>query len=137
MPCSARSRGYSGRHTKVAAGTPGRHSVAAQGGYEKRLRSWTRLLYCSRMCSTPDARIALLGQAIDELAQQTRTGTHRGATDGTGPDGAGQDGAGPDGGDTDAGMEGVAQRLAAIWAMVAELDSGLAARLPRYVGPAD
>jgi len=89
------------------------------------------------MCSIPDARIALLGQAIDELAQQTRTGTHRGAADGTGPDGAGQDDAGPGGGDTDAAMEGVAQRLAAIWAMVAELDPGLAARLPRYAGPAD
>jgi hypothetical protein len=79
------------------------------------------------MRSIPDARIALLGQAIDELAQQTRTGTHRGAADETGPDG----------GNTDAGMEGVAQRLAAIWAMVAELDPGLAARLPRYAGPAD
>ena len=111
--------------------------MAAQGGYEKRLRSWTRLLYCSRMCSTPDARIALLGQAIDELARQTRTGTRRGATDGTGPDDAGPDSARPDGGDADAGMDGVAQRLAAIWAMVAELDPGLAARLPRYVGPAE
>jgi hypothetical protein len=99
----------------------------AQCGCEKRLRSWTRLLYCSRMCSIPDARIALLGQAIDELAQQTGTGTHRGVADGTGPDG----------GNTDAGLEGVAQRLAAIWAMVAELDPGLAARLPRYAGPAD
>jgi hypothetical protein len=64
------------------------------------------------MCSTPDARIALLGQAIDELAQ-TRTG------------------------ETDADMTGVAQRLAAIWAMVAELDPGLAACLPRYASPAD
>jgi hypothetical protein len=99
----------------------------AQCGCEKRLRSWTRLLYCSRMCSIPDARIALLGQAIDELAQQTGTGTHRGVADGTRPDG----------GNTDAGLEGVAQRLAAIWAMVAELDPGLAARLPRYAGPAD
>ena len=99
------------------------------------------------MCSTPDARIALLGQAIDELARQMRTGTHRGAAGGTRPDGAGPDGAGPGGaqtsstgssdGETDAGMEGVAQRLAAIWAMVAELDPGLAARLPRYVGPAE
>jgi hypothetical protein len=98
------------------------------------------------MCSIPDARIALLGRAIDELAQQTRRGTHRGAAHGTGPDGTGQDGTGQDAGqddagqdrrDTDAGMEGVAQRLAAIWAMVAELDPELAARLPRYVGPAD
>ena len=35
------------------------------------------------------------------------------------------------------GIEGVAQRLAQIWAMVAELDPGLAARLPRYTNPAD
>jgi len=94
------------------------------------------------MCSTPDARIALLGQAIDELARQMRTGTHRGAAGGTRPDGAGPGGAqtsstGSSDGETDAGMEGVAQRLAAIWAMVAELDPGLAARLPRYVGPAE
>jgi len=109
------TRGYPGRHGEVPAGPSWRLS----GGCEKRLRSWTRLLYCSRMCSTPDARIALLGQAIAELAQQTMAG------------------AGLDGGNTDAGMEGVAERLAAIWAMVAELDPGLAARLPRYGGPAD
>jgi hypothetical protein len=67
------------------------------------------------MCSIPDARIALIGQAIDELAQETRTGATGSAADG----------------DTD----GVARRLAQIWAMVAELDPGLAARLPRYTGP--
>jgi hypothetical protein len=76
------------------------------------------------MCSTPDARITLLGLAIDELAQQTIAG-------------AGPRGTGPGGGNTDAGLEGVSERLAAIWAMVAELDPGLAARLPRYVGPPD
>jgi hypothetical protein len=70
------------------------------------------------MCSIPDARIALIGQAIDELAEQTRTGVAGRATD------AG-------------GTEGVAERLAQIWAMVAELDPELAARLPRYTGPAD
>jgi hypothetical protein len=69
------------------------------------------------MCSTPDARIALIGQAIDELAQETRAGAAGGAADG--------------------GTEGVAQRLAQIWAMVAELDPGLAARLPGYTNPAD
>jgi hypothetical protein len=68
------------------------------------------------MCSIPDARIALIGQAIDELAEQTRTRATGSATDG-------------------GGTEGVAQRLAQIWAMVAELDPELAARLPRYTGP--
>jgi len=69
------------------------------------------------MCSITDARIALIGQAIDELAQATRTGA------------AGRT--------ADDDADGVAQRLAQIWAMVAELDPGLAARLPRYAGPAD
>jgi hypothetical protein len=68
------------------------------------------------MCSIPDTRIALIGQAIDELAEQARTGAAGIATDG-------------------GGTESVAQRLAQIWAMVAELDPGLAARLPRYTGP--
>ena len=31
----------------------------------------------------------------------------------------------------------VVQRLAALWAMMAELDPGLAERLPRYAAPAD
>jgi hypothetical protein len=70
------------------------------------------------MCSIPDARIVLIGQAIDELAQETRTGA------------AGSSAA-------DGGTDDVAQRLAQIWAMIAELDPGLAARLPRYTGPAD
>jgi hypothetical protein len=73
------------------------------------------LLYGSSMCSTPDPRIALLGQAIDELAEHARTGTRPG-TEG-------------------AGMDDMAQRLAGIWAMVAELDPGLAERLPRYAAP--
>ncbi len=74
------------------------------------------------MCSTPDARIALLGQAIDELAADTRSGT-RAAT-------AGSAGTGTE-------MDSVAERLAGIWAMVAELDPGLAERLPRYAAPAE
>jgi hypothetical protein len=69
------------------------------------------------MCSIPDARIALIGQAIDELAQEMRTGAAGRAADG--------------------GPEGVAQLLVRIWAMVAELYPGLAARLPRYTAPAD
>jgi hypothetical protein len=75
-------------------------------------------LYGSRMCSTPDARIALLGEAIDDLAEQARAGIQA----------AGMAGAGTD---------DVAQRLAGIWAMVAELDPGLAECLPRYAAQCD
>jgi hypothetical protein len=66
------------------------------------------------MCSTPDprltpdARLALIGIAIDKLAEEAR---------------AGASGDGPD---------GMAQRLACVWAMVADLDPALAQRLPRY-----
>lgn len=60
------------------------------------------------MCSTTDARLSLLGRAIDELAAAARAGLE------------------------DAGPDGMAERLAGIWAMVAELDPGLAQRLPRY-----
>jgi hypothetical protein len=70
------------------------------------------------MCSTSDARIALLGEAIDDLAEQTRTGILPG-------------------GEAGAGTDDVAQRLAGIWAMVAELDPGLAERLPRYAAQCD
>jgi hypothetical protein len=70
------------------------------------------------MCSIPDARIALIGQAIGDLAEAMRTGTLPTGTEG-------------------AGTDEVAQRLAGIWAMVAELDPGLAMRLPRYAAPAD
>jgi hypothetical protein len=70
------------------------------------------------MCSNPDARIALIEQAIDELAEEIRAGRQAAGGDGT-------------------GTEGMAQRLAGIWAMVAELDPGLAARLPGYAAPGD
>jgi len=74
----------------------------------------TLLPYGSHMCSTPDARLALIGQAIDKLAEEARTGTQAAAA-----------------------ADDVMQRLAEIWAMVAELDPGLAQRLPRYADPAD
>jgi hypothetical protein len=67
------------------------------------------------MCSIPDARLALIGQAIDRLAEEARTGTQPG----------------------EPGTDDVAQRLADIWAMVAELDPALARRLPKYAAPAD
>ncbi len=60
------------------------------------------------MSSTADAQLALLGAAIDELAEVARTAA---------------------GGAEDAA---VAQRLAVLWAMVADLDPGLAQRLPGY-----
>jgi hypothetical protein len=64
------------------------------------------------MCSITDERLALIGTAIDELAEAAR-----GA--------AGDPGAGP-----------MAERVACIWAMVAELDPALAHRLSHYTGHA-
>ena len=98
------------------------------------------------MCSTPDARIALLGQAIDELAADTRTGTQSATAQTTaqsaGTESGGTESAGTESGGVESGgaateMDGVAERLARIWAMVAELDPGLAECLPRYAAPAD
>lgn len=63
------------------------------------------------MCSTRDARIARLGEAIDELAVTLRTK--------------------PAG---DASIGEAAVRLAGIWAMIAELDPAVAKRLPGYYG---
>jgi hypothetical protein len=60
------------------------------------------------MCSTREARIARIGAAIDEVAAAARA-------DATGDD-----------------MTGLAARLAGIWAMVAELDPVLAAKLRSY-----
>ncbi len=60
------------------------------------------------MCSTKDERLARIGRAIDELAADSLA-PHR---------------AGPD-----ASME---DRLARIWAMIAELDPELARRVPDY-----
>jgi hypothetical protein len=61
------------------------------------------------MCSTREARIAMIGAAIDELATAARTGA------------AGH-----------ADVTELAARLAGIWAMIAELDPALAARLRSY-----
>jgi hypothetical protein len=61
------------------------------------------------MCSTREARLARLRAAIDEVALAAR--------------------AGPDG-HADPGE--LAERLAGLWAMIAELDPGLAARLSGY-----
>jgi hypothetical protein len=56
------------------------------------------------MCSTTGERLARLGRAIDELAADSREQARADAAD----------------------------RLADIWAMVAELDPELASRLPGY-----
>jgi hypothetical protein len=63
------------------------------------------------MCSTRDARIARLGEAIEELAVTLRKN--------------------PAG---DANLGDVTARLAGIWAMIAELDPAVAVRLPHYYG---
>jgi hypothetical protein len=60
------------------------------------------------MCSTVDPRLALIGTAIEELAEEARAN------------------AAADGSDT------MAERLASIWAMVAALDPVLAQRLAQY-----
>jgi hypothetical protein len=87
------------------------------------------------MCSTLEARLARLRAAIDEVALAARAarGGHTGPDghtelDGhTGPDGN----TGPDG-RTDPSE--LAERLASLWGMIAELDPALAARLHGY-GP--
>jgi hypothetical protein len=61
------------------------------------------------MCSTRDDQIAMIGAAIDEVAAAARACV------------AGQ-----------ADVPDMADRLARIWAMVAELDPALAARLRAY-----
>jgi hypothetical protein len=81
------------------------------------------------MCSTLEARLARLRAAIDEVALAARA-----ARDGrTGLGGH----TGPGGhteldGNTDPGE--LAERLASLWGMIAELDPALAARLHGY-GP--
>ncbi len=63
------------------------------------------------MCSTLEARLAMLRAAIDEVALAARPGQPGHVT-----------------------AEELAERLAALWGMIAELDPALAARLRGY-GP--
>lgn len=58
------------------------------------------------MCSMPDPRLALIGIAIDELAEDAAR----------------------------AGMDTLDRRLAELWAMVAAVDPELAQRPPGYKG---
>ena len=67
-----------------------------------------RSAYCSHMCSTAGERLARLGEAIDELAA---------------------DWLAPHAASSNAAMQ---ERLASIWAMVAELDPELARRVCDY-----
>jgi hypothetical protein len=60
------------------------------------------------VCSTEE-RLALIGEAIDEVAAASREGAA-----------------------SDAGMADLTARLARIWAMLAELDPALARRLRDY-----
>ena len=61
------------------------------------------------MCSTVEGRLAMIGRAIDEVAAAASEGAVSGA-----------------------GLDDLTARLAAIWAMLAELDPALAGRLRNY-----
>jgi hypothetical protein len=63
----------------------------------------------SIMCSTVEPRLAVIAEAIDEVAAVLSAG-----------------------GLSAAGMDELAARLAGIWAMLAELDPALAGRLRDY-----
>ena len=68
------------------------------------------------MCSITDPRLAMIGMAIDELAEEARAAAARARPALGAPD-------------------TMAGRVAGIWAMVAELDPGLARRLAQYTDP--
>jgi len=72
------------------------------------------------MSSMTDPRLAMIGAAIDELAEASRA-----ASGSPGPSSI------PGAPDTSGSM---AERVARIWAMVADLDPGLAQRLSGYTG---
>ena len=81
------------------------------------------------MCSTTGGQLARICQAIEELADRSRTGG--GAAAGPGQAAAPRDDDTGTGDDLAARMA----RLAAIWAMVAEADPELAKRVPGYLAP--
>ena len=72
------------------------------------------------MSSMTDPRLAMIGAAIDELAEASRaaSGTPGPSSIPGAPDSSGS----------------MAERVARIWAMVADLDPGLAQRLSGYTG---
>jgi hypothetical protein len=68
------------------------------------------------MCSMNDPRLAMIGTAIDELAEAARA-----------------EAAAAGAGDSRPGTaDTMDERVAGIWAMVADLDPGLAQRLSQY-----
>ena len=77
------------------------------------------------MSSITDPRLAMIGAAIDELAEASRAAS---GSPGTGSPG----GSTPDVPDVPDASGTMAERVARIWAMVADLDPGLAQRLPGY-----
>jgi hypothetical protein len=80
------------------------------------------------MCSDTGGQLARICRAIEELAGRSATGSSAGAGATAEPGGA------TAGGSDDTGAEeDLTARLAAIWAMVAEADPGLARRLPGYL----
>jgi hypothetical protein len=85
------------------------------------------------MCSITDGRLALIGTAIDELAEAARAAAgHAGAGH---PDTLAQDTLAQDTLAQDArSHDALAERVAVIWAMVADLDPALAHRLSQYTG---
>jgi hypothetical protein len=66
------------------------------------------------MCSTVEERLARISEAIDEVAAAVSAGAASGA-----------------------GLDDLAESLARIWAMVAELDPALARRLRGYGAPTE
>ncbi|HEY7920400.1 MAG TPA: hypothetical protein VIE45_12130 [Streptosporangiaceae bacterium] len=73
------------------------------------------------MCSKMDERLALIGTAIDELAEAARVAAGDAGADI--PDTLAQD---------TLTQDAMAERVAGIWAMVADLDPALAHRLSQY-----
>jgi len=74
------------------------------------------------MCSTAVQRIAQIGQAIDELAAQAGAAEAR----------SGQTSEGRTSEGRTSDSDQVVIRLAELWAQLAELDPGVARRLPTY-----
>jgi hypothetical protein len=73
--------------------------------------------YDSIMCSTSEQRLAEIGRAIDDLAAQAVAATSHAA---------------PERGQASEDADQVIQRLAVLWAKLAQLDPEVAKRLPTY-----
>lgn len=87
------------------------------------------------MCSTSVQRLAEIGRAIDDLAAQAKANSREAGT--AGARGAAGTAGVPAGDLCEHGQEGdntdrVMQRLADLWAKLAQLDPEVAKRLPTY-----